>query len=141
MAVYVFGLALPQVSPLSQALVQLYCTACVRANPTLCASQLMQDRLMLGRLRNFVLLSAVAVPPAAAVGTTVPFGAECSFAYTLVSLIVGVLVPTLPMVIRNSRRRHVEDLEDRYHLGTWWVAISATWVAAAVVTSVFSNYF
>lgn len=99
-AVYTYGVALP-VGALLQGLVQLYCTACVRLNPTLCASQLMRDPVMVGRLRQGIALTSVAVLPSAVASAQLPPGAECSFAYSLLALVVGVVLSTLPVVVRE----------------------------------------
>lgn len=113
-----------------QLIVQIYSVAMIRGNASLCSSRLMSDPLTVKRVRAFSMLSSEALLPSFSMGKLVSAGSECSFMFTLLHIIFGVLAPTLPSI------KELGWLDRRYsgRLAVWWIGMSVTWAAAVMVT-------
>jgi hypothetical protein len=113
-----------------QLIVQSYSVAMIRGNASLCSSRLMSDPLTVKRVRAFSMLSSEALLPSFCMGKLVSAGSECSFMFTLLHIIFGVLAPTLPSIKESGW------LDSRYsgRLAVWWIGMSVTWAVAIMAT-------
>jgi len=113
-----------------QLIAQVYSVAMILGNGSLCSSRLMSDPLTVKRVRAFSMISLEAFLPSFCMGKLVSAGSECSFIFTLLHIIFGVLAPTLPSI------KEREWLNMRYsgRLAVWWCGMSVTWAAAVMAT-------
>jgi hypothetical protein len=113
-----------------QLFIQVYSVAMIRGNASLCSSRLMSDPLTVKRVRAFSMWSSEALLPSFCMGKLISAGSECSFMFTLLHIIFGVLAPTLPSIKDSGW------LDKRYsgRLAVWWTGMSVTWAAAVMAT-------
>lgn len=129
-AVLCSGVGTPLSSVGAQLAIQAFCVAMVRGNESLCASALLGHPTTVARLRAFTAISFDALMPAFGMGALVA-GRECAFVFTLLHLLLGVVAPTLPLILATPT---VKGLDRRGRAGAVWLGLCAVWATAALIT-------
>lgn len=129
-AVLCSGIGTPLSSVGAQLVIQALSVALVRGNDSLCSATLLQHPITIERLRLFTSLSFEALMPAFGLGALVA-GNECSFMFTLLHLVFGVVAPALPLIFATKT---FKSLDRRGRVGAIWLGLCALWATAAAIT-------
>lgn len=127
------GLGLPT-SLIPQILGQVYAIAMIRGNASLCSTQLITDPLTITRLRVFINLTSQMLLPVSNIQELLPPGTECSFIFTLLHLLFGIVVPSIPVIL--SKGTLCGPARQGPSKGViWWIGLSITWAVAVLFTA------
>lgn len=117
-----------------QLISQSYVVYMTRGNDSLCSAELMTDPLTIERLRIFISLTSQVLLPTATMEPLLPAGSECSFIFTLLHLLFGVVWPSLSSLLL-AFRSNSSDRQRPSRILIWWVGLIVTWAMAVLITS------
>lgn len=133
-AAFMLGISLPMTF-WAQIACQAFAICMIRGNESLCSTQLMTDPTTVKRLHVMIGLSSqIFLPPSAAVQQSLPPGSECAFTFTLLHLLFGILLPSLPSLLRKLQYSRPAPSQAPSSLVIYWVGFVVTWAITMFVT-------
>ena len=127
------GLGLP-LNVLPQILAQAYAIAMLRGNASLCSTQLMTDPSTIRRLRIIISLVSEMLLPTSHVKSLLAPGNECSFIFTFLHLVFGILFSSLPVILSATSLR-ARSLQGPNKFVISWIGVILCWGTAVLLTA------